>query len=50
MSVCVGVCVICDGVCAVPELQGEPEDIAREKCKLAAINVRKSYIPLIEPK
>ena len=46
---CVGVCVICDGVCVVPELQGEPEDIAREKCKLAANNVRSIIISIIEP-
>ena len=26
----------------VPELQGEPEDIAREKCKIAAQTVRET--------
>ncbi len=30
--------------CAVPELQGEPKDIAEEKCRMAARKVRDNLI------
>jgi inosine triphosphate pyrophosphatase len=29
----------------LPELQGEPEEIAKEKCRLAAEQARKRFLP-----